>query len=77
MAHLLDPNNIALPLVSKSPPSCGVASLIRSVGTCETFAFEPVPSAKTIAEEPLASKTSVQLPSEASASAGPCLILAV
>ena len=77
IAHLLDPYKIAWPFVSRSPPNCGVRSLTKSVGTAETFAFEPVPSAKTIAEEPAPSKTSVPLPSDAFASAGPCLILAI
>lgn len=43
--HLLDPNNIDLPFVSKLPPNCGVVSLTKSVGTRATLAFDPAPSA--------------------------------
>ncbi len=70
MLHLLEPNNIELPFVSKLPPNWGVVSLIKSVGTRETLAFPPVPSAKIILLAPFAIATVVPLPP-------PCLIVAV
>ena len=55
--HLLDPNNIAFPFVSKLPPSCGVVSESKSVGIEFTLAFAPVPSAKTIVDVPFGTAT--------------------
>ena len=70
IAHLLEPNKIALPLVSKSPPSCGLVSPTKSVGTAATFAFAPVPSAKIIPEVFVAKATVVPDPP-------PCFTVAV
>ena len=51
ISHLLEPNRIAFPFVSKSPPSCGVVSFTKSVGAARvlvksvTCAPAPAPSA--------------------------------
>ena len=71
IAHLLEPNKIAFPFVSKSPPSWGVGSATKSVGAIDvTFAFAPVPSANSIAVNPVATATVLPPPP-------PCFTVAV
>ena len=68
--HLLEPNNIAFPFVSRLPPSWGVVSPNKSVGIEFTLEFAPVPSANTIDDVPLAIVTVDPEPP-------PCLMVAV
>ena len=67
---LFDADEILFPFTSNAPPSWGVVSPNKSVGMVFTLAFAPVPSAKTIADVPVAIATVLPDPP-------PCFTVAV